>query len=312
MFEAFAPLAAVDLQYGLVIGGIIVGALFALLLVMISFSGAEGFGRGMDLRLGPGVGVVEIEGTILGSRSTVRIIEELGDRSDVKALLLRIESPGGGVVASDEIYRAVRRVADEEQIPVVAYLGGVAASGGYYIACAADSIVAHPASTTGSIGVIVQYVVAEELFRKLGIEWETLTTGPYKSMGTPFEASTEQQREWFQAVIDDDYEQFLDVVREGRVMEEDELRRYADGRIFTGRQAVEWGFADRTGGFRDAIALAGSMADLGEDPHLITIRVSRRLSLWDLLLGRAGLREVREELGIGPLDGPGVYYLMRW
>ena len=289
------------------------GGLFALLLVMISFSGAEGLGSGMDLRLGPGVGVVEIEGTILGSRTTVRIIEELGDRSDVKALLLRIESPGGGVVASDEIYRAVRRVAEEEEIPVVAYLGSVAASGGYYIACAADSIVAHPASTTGSIGVIVQYVVAEELFRKLGIEWETLTTGPYKSMGTPFEASTERQREWFQTVIDDDYEQFLDVIEAGRdMMEEDEIRRYADGRIFTGRQAVEWGFADRTGDFREAVALAGNMADLGEDPHLIRIRVSRRLTVWDLLFGRAGLREVREELGIGPLDGPGVYYLMRW
>jgi protease-4 len=288
------------------------GGLFAILLILVSVSGAEGRGGGISLRLRPGVGVVEVRGTLLGSRALVSRIEEIAAHGDVRALLLHIESPGGGVVASDEIYRAVLRAAEKEQLPVVAYLGSVAASGGYYIACAADSIVAHPASTTGSIGVIVQYAVAEELMDKLGIEWETLTTGPYKSMGTPFEETTERQREWFREVLADDYEQFLEVVRRGRGLDEEVLRTYADGRIFTGRQAVRWGFADMTGDLHDAAALAGRMAGLGEDPYLIHVRPERRVTVWDLLLGRAGLAEIRRELGVGPLDGPRVYYLMRW
>ena len=287
------------------------GVLFVVCLILVAMTGSRSLAEGVDLRFGPSVAVVEIEGTILSSESTVRVIESFASRSEVKGLLLKIESPGGGVVASDEIYRAVRRARDEEGKPVVAYLGSVGASGGYYIACAADSIIAHPASTTGSIGVILQYAVTEEMFRKLGIEWETVTTGPYKDMGSPFESASERHREWFQTVIEDDYEQFLDVIRAGRDIEEEQLRRYADGRIFTGRQAVAWGFADRNGDFYDAIAMVGEMAGLGDDPRLVRARRRRQLTIWDFVFGRAGLVELRRELGLGPVDAPHVYYLMR-
>jgi protease-4 len=287
------------------------GIVFGLCLVLVAMTGSRSLAEGVDFGFRSGVAVVEIEGTILASETTVRVIESLASRNEVKSILLKIESPGGGVVSSDEIYRAVQRARQNEEKPVVAYLGTVAASGGYYIACAADSIVAHPASTTGSIGVIVQYAVTEEMFRKLGIEWETLTTGPYKDMGSPFKTATERHREWFQTVIEDDYEQFLDVIRAGRDLDEEQLRQYADGRIFTGRQAVAWGFADRVGDFRDAVAMAGEMGGLGADPRLIRVRTRRNLTVWDFVFGRAGLVELRREFGLGPVDAPHVYYLMR-
>lgn len=287
------------------------GIVFGVFLVLLALSRTGQGGGGINLRLRPGVGLIEIEGSIMNSEPTVRLIEAFAERSDIRALLVKIESPGGGVVAADEIYRALRRARVEKGKPIVAYLGSVAASGGYYLACAADSIIAHPASTTGSIGVIIQYAVTEELFRKLGVEWETLTTGPYKSMGSPFENPTERHREWFREVLEDDYQLFLDVIRAGREMDEETLTRYADGRIFTGRQAVEWGFADRTGDFREAQAAAGRLAGLGDDPKLIRARRVRRPTLWDVLLGRAGIADIRKELGLGPLDAPYVYYLMR-
>lgn len=287
------------------------GIVLAIGVILVAAGGMRRGAGGVDLRLRPGVGLIEIEGVILNSEWAVGQIESFASRRDVRALLVKIESPGGGVVASDEIYRALLRTRTEKGKPVVAYLGSIAASGGYYIACASDSIIAHPASTTGSIGVIVRFPVTEELFRKLGVEWETFTTGPYKTMGSPYETPTERHREWFETVLQDDYEQFLDVVRTGRDIDEELLRQYADGRIFTGRQAVTWGFADRTGDFRDAVAVAGEMAGLGEDPKLIRARKRRKLTLWDLLLGRAGLNDIGRALGFGPVDSPHVYYLMR-
>jgi protease-4 len=289
-------------------------ALFVIGLWLLSISRRYEAGRSLGVGLRPGVGLIELRGAIATGERTVREIEELSARSDVRALLVRIESPGGAVVGSDEIYRALCRVRDEEGKPVVAWLGSVAASGGYYVACAADTIVAHPAATTGSIGVIVQYPITRGLFEKVGIEWETVTTGPYKTMGNPNEAPSEAHRAWFQAVIGDAYEQFLEVVRTRRGLPDQTLRRYADGRIFTGRQAVAWGFADRTGDFREARDLAGRMGGVGEDPRLIRPPRPPRTSLWDLVLGRVGLEDVLELIvdraGLGPLDAPHIFYRM--
>lgn len=279
---------------------------------MVALRGWEGStSERLDFSWSGSVGLVEVNGFIGNSESTVKLIEEYASRSSIKALLVKIDSPGGVTVSADEIYRALMRARSEHFKPVVAYLGSVAASGGYYIACAADTIVAHPSSTTGSIGVIIEYPVAAELFDKIGLRWETITTGPYKSMGSPFEEPTERHREWFREVINDSYEQFFDVVLNSRRLDEEELRRYADGRVFTGRQAVEWGLADHTGDFRDARALVGRMAGLGDEPDLVKPRTIRRVTFWDLLLGRAGIDEIKEEMGIGPLNGPRVLYLMR-
>ena len=290
--------------------------LFFLVVVLLSVTmtgrraGRQGGDR-FDLGWSSGIGLVEITGFIGASEGTVKLIEEYGRRSGIRAILLRIESPGGVTVDSDEIYRALRRVREEEGKPIVAYLGSVAASGGYYIACAADTIIAHPASTTGSIGVIIEYPVAAGLFDKVGIRWETVTTGPYKSMGSPFEEPSEEHLAWFQEVVNDTYEQFIEVVRTNRMLDDDTLERYADGRVFTGRQAVTWGFADRTGDFRDARLTAARMGGLGEEADLIRPRRPRELTIWDLVLGRAGLGTLKEEIGLGPLKGPRTLYLMR-
>ncbi len=270
---------------------------------------------GFEIEWGEGVGLVEVEGIILDSGRLVKLIEAYASRDDVRAILVDVDSPGGGVVASDEIYRALRRARDQEGKPVVAYLGAVAASGGYYVACAADTIVAHPASTTGSIGVIAEFPVASELLDKIGLRWQVMTSGPYKDMGSPFKEPTERQLAWFQQVIDDTYEQFLQVVVTSRDMTEEQVRRYADGRIFTGRQAAAWGFVDRTGDRTEAVATAGRMAGLGEDPRLIAPRRPRELTLWDILLGRSGAGDLLDlaarRLGMGPADAPHVRYLMR-
>jgi protease-4 len=289
--------------------------LFFLVVVLLSVTmSGRGIGRTgdrFDLGWSSGIGLVEITGFIGASEGAVRLIEEYGRRSGIRAILVRIESPGGVTVDSDEIYRALRRVREEEDKPIVAYLGSVAASGGYYIACAADTIIAHPASTTGSIGVIIEYPVAADLFDKVGIRWETVTTGPYKSMGSPFEEPSEDHLEWFQEVVDDTYQQFIEVVRSNRMLDDDTLERYADGRVFTGRQAVAWGFADRTGDFHDARLAAARMGGLGEDADLIRPHRPRDLTIWDLLLGRADLGMLKEEIGLGPLKGPRTLYLMR-
>lgn len=290
--------------------------IFFLVVVVVSITwsgrrqGRAGGDR-IDLGWAAGIGLVEINGFIGSSESTIRLIDEYGDRSSIKTILIRIESPGGVTVYSDEIYRALRRVRVDKGKPIVAYLGSVAASGGYYIACAADTIIAHPSSTTGSIGVIIEYPVAEELLDKVGIRFEVVTTGPYKSMGSPFEEPTEQHREWFQKVVDDTYEQFIDVVRASRMLDDEILYRYADGRVFTGRQAVEWGFADRTGDFHDARQTAARMGGLGEDADLIRPRRARKTTVWDIILGRVGIDDVTEGLGLGSLNGPRTLYLMR-
>jgi len=130
-------------------------------------------------------------------------------------------------------------------------------------------------------------------------------------MGSPFEEPTEQHREWFQKVVDDTYEQFIDVVRDSRMLDDEILYRYADGRVFTGRQAVEWGFADRTGDFHDARQTAARMGGLEEDADLIRPRTTRKTTVWDIILGRVGIDDVKEGLGLGPLNGPRTLYLMR-
>ena len=290
------------------------GILFLAVLFFIWPSRSADQVSGYEIEWGEGVGLVEVEGMILDSERLVGLIDAYRERQDVRAVLVDVNSPGGGVVASDEIYRALRRVREAGK-PVVAYLGAVAASGGYYVACAADTIIAHPASATGSIGVIAEFPVARELLDKVGLRWEVLTSGPYKDMGSPFSEPTDRQLAWFQEIVDDTYEQFLQVVRMSRGMQDEEVVPYADGRVFTGRQAAEWGFADRTGDRGQAVACAGDMAGLGEEPRIIRPRRSRELTLWDLLMGRAGVEDLLDlawrRLGMGPTDAPRVRYLMR-
>ncbi len=207
--------------------------------------------------------------------------EQAEEDRRVKAIILRINSPGGSVVGSDEIYRALRQL----KKPVVASMAEVAASGGYYIACGADYIIANPNTFTGSIGVIAQIPNAAELFDKLGIEAVILRSGPRKAEGNIFEKLSPEAREILQRLIDEAFETFVQVVAEGRDMSVEEVRELADGRVYNGRQALALGLIDALGDLDDAIEKAKELGGIRGEPRIIEYR--RPPSLWETLLGAA-------------------------
>lgn len=190
----------------------------------------------------------------------------------VKAVVLRINSPGGTVTASDILYHELRSFKEQRQVPVIASIMDVGASGGYYIASAADAILAHPSTVTGSIGVIMLTVNARGLLEKVGVEASAVTSGPRKDMGSPFRAMNPEERAIFQGVIDDFYKQFLGVVKDGRPnLSVDQIRKLADGRIYSGEQAKAIGLVDDLGYLDDAIRLARERAKL-EEAKVVTYR----------------------------------------
>lgn len=190
----------------------------------------------------------------------------------VKALVLRINSPGGTVTASDVLHHELKQFKDKRKIPVVASIMDVGASGGYYVAVAADKIVAHPSSVTGSIGVIMMTINARGLLEKIGMEATAVTSGPRKDMGSPFRPMTDEERQIFQGVINAFYERFLTVVKEGRTnLTADQVRKLADGRIYSGEQAKAAGLVDSIGYLDDAVELAKQQAGLAE-ARVVTYR----------------------------------------
>ncbi len=253
---------------------------------------------------GSRIAIVELKEPIISSEETVRQLKKYREAVAIKAVLLRVESPGGGVAASQEIYEEVRKT--REVKPVVVSMGSVAASGGYYVACGASRIVANPGTITGSIGVIFQYLEFEEMMKKVGVRAPTYTSGPLKDMGSPFRGSTRADRESFDALIQDVYQQFVDVVAEGRGLDEKVVRKYADGRIFTGRQALVWGFVDTLGTYEDAISIAADLAGIEGRPRIVKER--KRRSFWQEMVGNAA-EEVSERAS-AILNEPLLQYRM--
>jgi len=221
------------------------------------------------------VAIVDVKGVIESSEDVVRQIRKYEDDSSVKALVLRVDSPGGGVAASQEIYDQLLKFKLSGK-PVIVSMGSVAASGGYYVACAADKIFANPGTVTGSIGVIYSFPVMKELFEKVGVEWEVIKSGKLKDTGNFSRRMTADERAMLQSVIDDTYDQFINVVADAREMDIEEVRKLSDGSIFSGRQAVELNLIDTLGSYEDAIAEAGYKADLGGDPKTIKERQYKR------------------------------------
>jgi protease-4 len=234
------------------------------------------------------VAVVTLDGPILDVRETVRWLRTLGrDVPGLKAVVLAIDSPGGGVAASQELYDAVRRLKDDGK-KVVVSMGSVAASGGYYAACPADRILAHPGTLTGSIGVIMETGSASRLMDKIGLKFDSVKSGRYKDTGTLFRDMRQDEKEVLQGVIDDVYDQFVGAIVESRhdalarVLRREngenptasEIRGYvrdlADGRIYSGRQAWNLGLVDEMGGLQDAIRVAGELAGIKGEPQVIT------------------------------------------
>jgi protease IV len=217
------------------------------------------------------IALVKLEGLLVTSEHVVDELNAYADDSSIKAIVLRIDSPGGGVVVSQEIYNAVKN-ARKEGKKVVASMGTVAASGGYYVAAAADKIVANPGTLTGSIGVKMEFANIEKLLEKIGVKGMVVKAGEYKDVGSPFRDMSEPEKKILQDVIDDVHSQFIKAVAEGRNMQEAEVRTIADGRIFTGRQALDLKLVDQLGDLADSIKIAGELVGIKGKPRVIEKR----------------------------------------
>lgn len=231
------------------------------------------------------VGIVPIEGIIgldVQSKDIVEQLEKFRKNPAVKAIVVRIASPGGSVGPSQEIYDKIREVAKEKKI--VASMGDVAASGGLYVACGASRIVANPGTITGSIGVVIEFPNWQKLSDKIGITQAVIKSGEFKDIGNPNRPLTDAERRLLQGVIDDVYNQFLQAVSDGRGLGREKIRPYADGRIFSGQQAKGYGFVDELGGLQTAVRLAGKLGGIRGEPAVVY--PERNLgSLLELLVG---------------------------
>ncbi len=243
------------------------------LIVIVSAAVALLWDNGISL--GQKVAIVYIEGPIITSEDIIDELKEYEDDASVKALVLRVNSPGGGVAPSQEIFRVVRRIAQQKH--VVTSMGSLAASGGYYISAPSTSILANPGTLTGSIGVIMEIPNVESLMDKVGISTQVIKSGEMKDMGSAFRKMSEKDRKVLQEIIDEVYEQFVIDVAESRGMTVDEVREIADGRILTGSQALKAGLVDEMGGLDDAIDLAASLAGIEGEPDIVTKKEDRGL-----------------------------------
>ena len=214
------------------------------------------------------VAVIPIEGEIMEARETLDALKRHADNSTVKAIVIRINSPGGAIAPSQEIYSAIRRTRADSKKPIVASMDSVAASGGYYIAAACDQIVANPGTITGSIGVILQWFNTKELIQWAKLKPETITSGEMKDAGSPFRELSDAERQYFQGIVTQLHTQFVRDVAQGRSakLKTDEVARLADGRIFTGEQALQLKLVDELGSIDDAVRTAGRMAGIKGEP----------------------------------------------
>lgn len=231
--------------------------------------------------IGPKVAVLDITGIITKSDATIKLIHTYRDDSNVKAIVLRINSPGGSVAPVQEIHRELTKL----EKPIVASMGGSAASGGYYIACAANTIVANQGTLTGSIGVIMQFIKVKGLYEKVGLEQQVIKSGQFKDAGSMFRDLTDEDKAVLQSTVDDVYNQFVDAIHEARKehLTRDQIINLADGRIYSGNQALEHKLIDQIGNLQDAIVVAGKLGNIEGKPKVL--RKERRSSLLEQLLG---------------------------
>jgi protease IV len=251
--------------------------------------GAQGGGRvGGDTafwKFGSKVAIVPIEGEIFEARETVERLRDYAENNSVRAIVVRINSPGGAIVPSQEIHDEILRIREETGKPVVASMDSLAASGGYYIAVACEPIVANPGSITGSIGVIAQWFNMEGLMQWARLRPETITSGEMKDSGSPFKPMSDEDRAYFQNLIDGLHAQFVDAVADGRQgkLERERVAELADGRVYTGQQALELKLVDQLGSLHDAVILAARQAGIEGEPRTIYPR-KRTPGLLDLLV----------------------------
>ncbi len=234
------------------------------------------------------LGVVRIEGMITESGDLTDWIDRLRKDSKIKGVVLRINSPGGLIAPAQEVHQAVLDLAQEK--PVVASLSTVAASGGYYVACAAESIIANPGSLTGSIGVKAQIPNFKQLMQKLGIDQETIVSGEMKDAGAPTRAMTSKERQYFQSIVNELSEQFIQVVAQSRDLDLEQVRKLADGRAFTGTQALQESLVDSLGGMQTALRLVREKAGVTK-PVILRQGPEEKKSLLRWILSASGLED---------------------
>ncbi|MBW1838959.1 MAG: signal peptide peptidase SppA [Deltaproteobacteria bacterium] len=254
---------------------------------------------------GDKIGVIEIEGTIFQAEPVIEKIIKFRKSKSIKAIILRINSPGGAVAPSQEIYQEVKKTCKEKT--VVVSVESVAASGGYYIACAADKIIANPGTLLGSIGVILQIENIEELLKKIGLSRKVIKSGKYKDIGSMTRKMTAEEEAMLQEFSDDIYGQFIDAVVEGRNIKREEVLKLADGRIFSGAQAIKLGLIDKLGNLQDAISITGEMVGIKGEPRTIYPK-KKKPSIFDFIFEESSKSIIRiiEKMVHDKLS---VYYL---
>jgi protease-4 len=263
----------------LLLGG---GAFVLLVVVIVAISVTVGGDESADFAFSDRIQVVEVEGELVDSRQILDQLKRYEDSNSIKAILLNVNSPGGGVAVSQEIYTEIKRLREKKDKTVVAYLSSTGASGAYYIACAANKIVANPGTIVGSIGVIAEWVNYADLLEWAKLKDIVFKTGEFKDTGSPSRALTENERKYFQGLIDDMYVQFVEAVSSGRKLDLQQVRSMADGRVFTGRDAKERKLIDDIGNFQDAVDITAKLAGISGKPRLL--RLSRqRVTLLDVL-----------------------------
>ena len=273
-------------------GGAFLFFTVSLLALALYFSGeraAPTLGLGFNQ-----IAVLDLEGVIYDSKEFTEQLKAYGGSSGVRAVVLRVNSPGGGVAASQEIYEAVRKFRAESNKRVVVSMASVGASGAYYVACAADRIVANPGTVTGSIGVIAEWYNYGGLLRWAKMEPVVIKSGALKDAGSPTRPLTEVEKAYFQSLIDSMYGQFVKAVAAGRKMDEGAVRQLADGRVFTGQEARNNGLIDEIGTLQDAVTAAAKMAHISGEPRIVS-PAKKKPSLWDMLFG-----DSREALPFNP------------
>ena len=255
--------------------------------------------------LGDAVAVIRLDGTISSTPGDALMVQGItpgrvaallkqAANPAIKAVVVSVNSPGGSVVASDEIYHALVKF----DKPVVIWMGEMAASGGYYISCGGDYVFAHPDTLTGSIGVISQFLNAEELMQKVGVDAVVITSGPRKDIGSPFREMTEEEQALWKGIIDEIYGGFVELVAQARDLPVEQVRELADGSVYTGRQALKLGLVDGVGTLDDAIAKAAELGGLEGQPQVIELRPP--LTFFDMLYGfqgRSAVPTLEEILG---------------
>lgn len=288
-----------------VVLGVIFGGLFLSLFgfLLLAFVAVRGGGEG-SFGAGEAIGVVEIKGQILTADKELKALRKFGREDRIKAILVRIDSPGGAVGPSQELYAELRKLGEKKK--VVCSMGSLAASGGYYIAAGCQKIYAMPGTLTGSIGVISQLPYLGEIARELHFQMVTIKSGKLKDVGNPFREMSEEERAFFQKLMDTVHEQFIAAVAEGRGLTVEEVRPVADGRVLTGAEAKEARLVDEMGNFNDAVRATAELAGIQGEPRLQYPPEERPFKFEDFMTegGKALVRGFRQGLGEASTGAP--------